>query len=225
MKDGLFIVIEGPDASGKETQAEMLVDTLREQGYDVYAQEFPAYDETEAGEKLRSYLQSEEANELTTEALAQLYIQDRKEKKDDLESALAEGHIVVADRYAQSNYAYQTAHHTPEERWQFIDWMKQQERELPDPDVVLYMDTPVKQCKELMNLQGRDRDRNEADEGYLRKVKAAYREIADQEQWIRIEPMKRGWSWHTIKGTDQIQSPEQIHKQIMDTVEPYLPDQ
>lgn len=224
MPDGLFIVVEGPDASGKETQAELLVERLREEGHDVLAQSFPAYEKTEAGKKLKQYLQSEDAIDLTTEALAELYIEDRHQMKDELQAALENGKIVVADRYSQSNYAYQTAHMSQEERWQFIDWLKTQEETLPNPDLVLYIDTPVKQCFELMQLQGRAKDRHEEDSEYLRKVKSAYREIAEKEGWTRIDPMQHGWSWKHAEGTNAIRPPEDIHEDVWQTVQPYLPD-
>ncbi len=223
MGEGLFINIEGPDASGKETQMELLVERLREQGYDVFAQSFPAYEETEAGQKLKEYLQSEVASELTTEALAELYIEDRQAMRDRLQQALDAGKIVVTDRYAQSNYAYQTAHMSQEERWQFIDWLKQQEANLPQPEMVLYIDMPVEQCLELMQLQGRDKDKHEADVEYLRKVKAAYREIAGREGWTRIDPMEHGWNWEHIEDTAMLRPPEAIHNEIWDAVAPRLP--
>ncbi len=223
MGEGRFINIEGPDASGKETQWNLLVDRLKENGYDVFAQDFPAYEQTEAGRKLRNYLQGEDAIELTTEALAELYIADRRQMKDRLQQALQEGKIVVTDRYAQSNYAYQTAHMPRQERWQFIEWLKTQEQDLPQPDTVLYVDMPIKQCRELMQLQGRNRDKHEADMTYLRKVKAAYREIAEREGWRRIDPLQHGWCWSQIDGTDALRPPEEIHEEIWAVVEPRLP--
>lgn len=222
MGDGLFINIEGPDASGKETQWNLLIDRLREDGYDVFAQNFPAYEQTEAGAKLKQYLQDSEG-ELTTEALAELYIEDRQQMADRMRNALNDGKIVVTDRYAQSNYAYQTAHMPHEERWRFIDWLKQQESDLPQPDMILYVDMPVRQCLELMQLQKRDKDKHEADAAYLRKVKAAYREIAERETWTRIDPMQHGWCWRDIQGTDVLRSPEEIHDEIWDAVQPRLP--
>lgn len=221
--DGLFVAIEGPDSSGKETQARLLADRLEDEGYDVYLQSFPAYDQTKAGARLRDYLQDDSATELTTEALAELYIEDRREMQDDLEQALDDGKIVIADRYAQSNYAYQTAHMPHDDRWSFIDWMKEQEADLPDPDLVLYMDTPVRQCLSLMAEAGREKDRHEQNVPYLRKVKAAYREIAEQEGWIRIDPMQHGWSWEHADGTDKLRDPDAIHEDVWDAVAPHLP--
>lgn len=224
MSDGLFIVIEGPDASGKETQAELLVERLRENGQDVFFQSFPAYEKTEAGQKLRDYLQGEKASELTTEALAELYIEDRREMKEELQQALADGKIIVADRYSQSNYAYQTANMPYSERWEFIEWLKEQEENLPQPDLVLYVDMPIKQSLELMRLQGREKDKHEQDVAYLRKVKAAYREIADNEEWNRVDPMEHGWCWSNVDGTTAVRPPEAIHEDVWDAVEPHLKD-
>lgn len=224
MTDGRFIVIEGLDASGKETQAELLVNRLQDNGQDVFFQSFPAYDKTEAGQKLREYLQSDAASELTSEALAELYIEDRKQMQDRLRQALDAGKIVIADRYAQSNYAYQTAHMSQEERWAFIDWLKQQEQDLPQPDRVLYIDMPVRQCLELMQLQNRAKDKHEQDVAYLRKVAAAYREIAEQEGWTRIDPLEHGWSHHEITATERLRPPEEIHNDVWRAVKPVLPD-
>ena len=41
---GKIILIEGTDCSGKETQSKMLIDALKEEGYQVESFDFPHYD-------------------------------------------------------------------------------------------------------------------------------------------------------------------------------------
>ena len=48
MNKGKFIVIDGTDGSGKGTQANLLVEKLKEQGYDVEIADFPQYGDKSA---------------------------------------------------------------------------------------------------------------------------------------------------------------------------------
>ena len=41
--NGKIIAIEGTDGSGKQTQAKLLMQKLKENGYDVYSTSFPNY--------------------------------------------------------------------------------------------------------------------------------------------------------------------------------------
>ena len=44
MLEGKYIVIEGIDCSGKETQSKLLEERLKKEGYDVVRFSFPVYD-------------------------------------------------------------------------------------------------------------------------------------------------------------------------------------
>src|SRR4029453_17889842 len=102
---GHFVVLEGGDASGKSTQAGLLVDRLRALGHDVVPSFEPGA--TDVGGAIRALLLDEPATvDPMTETL--LLAADRaQEVADVIRPALARGADVVSDRYVPSSLAYQ----------------------------------------------------------------------------------------------------------------------
>ena len=105
---GLFIVFEGGDAVGKTTQMRMLVPWLRERGVDPVVTRQPGG--TSLGRKLRKLLLGPDHPELVSRAEALIYAADKAQHVEALiRPALAEGRVVVCDRYVDSMIAYQGA--------------------------------------------------------------------------------------------------------------------
>ena len=99
---GLFVTFEGIDRSGKTTQAGLLVDAL---GDDALGVREPGG--TPAGEKVREILKDPSVA-LSPEAEALLFAAARSELVADvILPALAEGKVVVSDRFLDSSLAYQ----------------------------------------------------------------------------------------------------------------------
>lgn len=104
---GLFIVLEGPDKSGKSTQARLLVDRLRSEGYPVVHTREPG-GTSFAEEVRRILLSTEHAVRPVAELL--LYEASRAQHTDErLRPALAAGQVVVCERYTLSTTVYQGA--------------------------------------------------------------------------------------------------------------------
>ena len=99
---GLLIAFEGLDQSGKQTQAEWLRDRLIEAGRRVRLLSFPAY-ETPIGVEIRQGLAG--ARDWGADVMQLLYIANRYEARPLMESELAEGTILVCDRYMASSSA------------------------------------------------------------------------------------------------------------------------
>src|SRR5271165_2456694 len=95
---GKLIAIEGIDGSGKRTQLDLLADALDKRGLSTIRVSFPDY-ESSFGKLVGRYLNGEfgslEAVDPHLSAL--LYAGDRLEAKAEIESALAEGKLVLAD--------------------------------------------------------------------------------------------------------------------------------
>ena len=73
---------------------------------------------------------------------ALLYAGDRFQAKSEIDSALATGRTVLADRYIGSNLAHQTARIEPARREEFAAWLMYLEYELyglPAEDLVIYL--------------------------------------------------------------------------------------
>jgi dTMP kinase len=105
---GLFVTFEGPDGSGKSTQARMLVARLRLEGRDVLESVEPGG--TPIGQQIRRILLDPANKELTATAELLLMFAARAQNVEQwILPALAQGKIVVSDRFTDSSIAYQGA--------------------------------------------------------------------------------------------------------------------
>ncbi|MGI6149613.1 MAG: dTMP kinase [Limnochordia bacterium] len=106
MGDGLFITLEGIDGVGKTTQARLLVEYLLQQGYDVVHTFEPGG--TSLGQAIRKLLLDPENHQLEPVTEILLYAADRAQHVAEvIRPALAEGKVVVCERYIDSSVAYQ----------------------------------------------------------------------------------------------------------------------
>jgi dTMP kinase len=106
---GFFISVEGMDGSGKTTQAGLLGERLRRQGELVTLVRDPGT--TRLGEKVRTQLlDASEGAPPDPRAEVALFLAARVQLlREVIESALAEGAVVVSDRYIDSTLVYQGA--------------------------------------------------------------------------------------------------------------------
>lgn len=107
---GLFIAIEGTDGSGKSTQAKLLSDRLQATGHKVHYTFEPT--DGHIGKLLRSILKGEKS--VCQESIAALFLADRLDHLlnpvNGIVKLLAEGFIVISDRYYFSSYAYHSVY-------------------------------------------------------------------------------------------------------------------
>jgi dTMP kinase len=103
---GVFVAFEGGDGAGKSTQARLLDEWLREQGYDVLLTHEPG--DSDVGAKVRQILLDPSTGALDHRAEALLYAADKAEHVEKVvRPALARGAVVITDRYVDSMLAYQ----------------------------------------------------------------------------------------------------------------------
>ncbi|MFD1859456.1 dTMP kinase [Aeromicrobium camelliae] len=105
---GVFIAFEGGEGSGKSTQARLLAAWLEEHGHAVVLTREPGG--TAVGQRLRDIVLDPATGDLSPRAEALMYIADKAEHVDHVVlPALAEGKVVITDRYVDSTLAYQGA--------------------------------------------------------------------------------------------------------------------
>jgi dTMP kinase len=103
---GVFVAFEGGEGAGKSTQARLLDEWLRAQGYDVLLTHEPG--DSAVGAKLRQILLDPSTGALDHRAEALLYAADKAEHVEKVvRPALARGAVVITDRYVDSMLAYQ----------------------------------------------------------------------------------------------------------------------
>lgn len=100
----MFISFEGPDGSGKSTQAALLAERLRADGFEVVETREPGG--TPLGEEIRDLVLH--SGDVTPWAEAALFAAARAQHVDDvIRPALERGAVVVCDRFVDSSLAYQ----------------------------------------------------------------------------------------------------------------------
>lgn len=103
---GLFITVEGIDGCGKSTQASLLADALRAAGRSVRMLREPGG--TAISEKIRALVLDPANAEMGTVCELLLYEAARAQLVHEvIEPALADGEVVVCDRFFDSTTAYQ----------------------------------------------------------------------------------------------------------------------
>jgi dTMP kinase len=103
---GFFLTFEGLDGSGKSTQLRKLNEWLEAEGQDVVVTRQPGG--TRIGDRIRALLLDSRTENLAARAELGLMFSDRAQCiAEIIQPALAEGKIVLCDRYTDSTEAYQ----------------------------------------------------------------------------------------------------------------------
>jgi dTMP kinase len=221
---GKLIVLEGIDGSGKRTQMDMLARALEAHGITYARLSFPRY-QGFFGKMAAQFLNGEfgPLGAVDPHFSALLYAGDRLESKPAMEAVLAEGGILLADRYIGSNLAHQGARMPARKRAAFLDWLKQLEYEiygLPREDLAIYLRVPPGQARRLVGRKEarpytkRKRDLQEANLAHLKAASALYDELARQPNWIPVECAEPLGG-----GATSLRTPEAIHREVVEAVE------
>ena len=198
---GYLLALEGIDGSGKGTQAARLAERARDAGRSVASFSFPTYDGNPFSRAVADYLNGEfgTADEVHPELAALLYAGDRFHARPQLLDALALHDLVICDRYAASNAAHQGAKLEGDARRRLLDWLDEVEYgefALPQPDLVVLLDTPVALARELVARKGArgyttlEADIHEDDAEHSGATRDVYLELAQRGNW-RIVPTAR----------------------------------
>lgn len=106
MKKGLFITFEGPDGSGKTTVAKLVVEKLKEQGFDVVHTREPGG--IEIAEQIRNVILDPKNTAMDGKTEALLYAASRRQHLvEKVFPAVKAGKIVICERFLDSSLAYQ----------------------------------------------------------------------------------------------------------------------
>ena len=217
---GRLIVIDGLDASGKETQTELLAKYLKEHGKRVRALSFPMYD-SDSSAFVRMYLSGalgsrpEDTNAFAASSFfaADRYLSYRLDWKKDAEDPQT---TVIANRYTTANAVHQLAK-LPRNMWNdFLSWLWDYEFNklgIPTPDDILYLemlpDISVRLLKSRSEKTGRASDIHESDRRF----------IENSYQAAMYASEKLGWTRITCYEGDAPRTREDIHGEILKKLE------
>lgn len=103
---GMFLVMEGPDGSGKSTQIALLKEYLKEKGWECLVTREPGG--TAIGEAVRKIILNPEYKEMSDVTEMLLYAASRAQLMAEvIIPALEQGKIVISDRFVDSSIVYQ----------------------------------------------------------------------------------------------------------------------
>jgi len=172
---GHLIAFEGLDQSGKQTQAELLRDRLKEDGRRARLVSFPDYG-TSIGEEIARALAGE--REYGPDVMQLLYVANRYERKPDLERWLEGGLVLVCDRYTASSVAYGEA--------MGLDpaWLADMQKQLPPAALTIVLDIAPETA---VKRKAVDRDRYERDIALQARVRESYRRQAGEQGWVVLD--------------------------------------
>ncbi len=181
---GLFITFEGPEGSGKSTQARWLAEFLEQQGYAVVLTREPGG--TPIGDQIRQILLNRANHAMHSRTEVLLFQASRAQHVEELICpALKAGKIVICDRYADSTLAYQ-GYGRGEDVGELRRLIEYATGGLW-PDLTLWLDLPVEAG--LARIAPDRRNRLDAEAlAFHRKVHAGYAHLAAAEphRWVRV---------------------------------------
>jgi thymidylate kinase/thymidylate synthase ThyX len=226
-RQGVFIAIEGTDGSGKGTQFKLLADKLRAEGYDVATFDFPQYGGP-SSYFVREYLNGQygTAEEVGPYTASLFYALDRYEAAPAIRRALAEGKIVLSNRFVGSSMAHQgTKFADAPERHGFFVWLDNLEFQMlgiPRPDQSFILRVPAEIAQQLVDQKekrtytDKQRDIHEADINHLKRSVTVYDDMA--------QLFPRDFTLIDCLDNDQLQSVEAIQAKLWQAVTPLLPE-
>lgn len=172
---GHLIAFEGLDQSGKQTQAELLRDRLKQDGHKSRLVSFPDYG-TFIGEDIARALQGE--RDYGPDVMQLLYIANRYERKGDLHRWLDGGLILVCDRYVASSIAYGEAFGLDGQ------WLADAQKFLPPASLTIVLDIAPETA---VSRKAVDRDRYERDLALQARVRQSYHAQATAPNWVMLD--------------------------------------
>jgi dTMP kinase len=171
---GALIAFEGLDQSGKQTQTDALAGALTAAGHSCERLSFPDYS-TAIGTEIHKALHGERDH--APDVMQLLYIANRYEFRTRLERWIADGRMIVCDRYKASSIAYGEALGLD------AAWLTEIQRFLPAADLTILLDIPPTVA---VDRKAANRDRYERDLDLLTRVRRSYRAQSSDPSWALI---------------------------------------
>ena len=207
--EGLLVVIEGTDGSGKSTQLELLKRYMQDMSYGVMVSEW------KTSRLIAKVIdEAKERNLLNASTYSLLYAADFADRlENQIIPALNAGFIVLLDRY------YYTALARDVVGGEESEWVKNLYEFAPEPDLVFYLDMPVDiLLKRIIGTTGLDFYESGRDVGFSTDFYKSF-EIYQNRCLEEYNRMKSEYGFISIDGTKSI---EEIHNEMKHHVQEIL---
>lgn len=194
-----FIVFEGLDGSGQDTQAKLFAEYLKRQGFKVWLTAEPSKELASLGVTIRYILNNEKG--FPAESLQLLFVADRAMHLEKIKKYLSDGYVVISIRYLYSTLAYGFADGLD------INWLVALNRNFPRPKIAVYLDVPSDLALGRVEMRARQSgtmlDRFENSQ-HLSQVRNAFYELS------QLCP--------EIKAVDATGNPEEVTLRVREAV-------
>lgn len=198
----MFITLEGPEGSGKTSQLPLLAEFLRSHGYDVLTTREPGG--TAIGDQVRKVLfdLGNKGMDPRTEIL--LFQASRAQHVEEvIKPAIAQGKVVLCDRYADSTLAYQGYGHQMDlgVLREIVTFATSGLK----PDLTVFLDIDVEEGLKRRTDGGNWNRLDDYDKAFHRRVYAGYQHLitAESDRWRIVNAN---------------QSPAQVAKELQEKV-------
>ena len=211
LSNGFFITFEGPEGSGKSTQARMLAEYLESRGKTALVTREPGG--TPLAERLRALIKDYDGAEAMHASTELLLVEAARAQhvRELIGPALAAGKTVICDRFADSTTAYQGGARGIE--LPAIEFLNRFAMAECVPDLTILLDLPPEagfgRTRVRAETAGKHDRFEEEDLEFHRRVREAFRAIA------RREPER-------VRTVDADRPAELIHKEIRTIVDACL---
>ncbi|HET8857004.1 MAG TPA: dTMP kinase [Nitrososphaeraceae archaeon] len=195
MREGQIIVLEGIDKAGKGTQCKLLQNDIIKAGFNCKILDFPDYS-TPIGKEIRLFLNGRRS--YPKEVQHMLLSVNRWEKKEEIETMLQNGTIIIMDRYYQSNIVYGLSNGLD------LNWLINLDKGLPKEDIIIILEIDPETSYKRITY---NRDLFEKNLEFLLNVKQNYQKLSQV------------YKWRIINGEESI---EKIHMKISSIVKEKL---
>lgn len=182
----MFVTLEGPEGSGKTTHIALLAQFLKEQGVRVTTHREPGG--SEIGEQIRGVLTRLENTQMHPRTEILLFLAARAQLVEEcIRPELAQGGVVISDRYADSTLAYQGYGHGTD---------RVALRQLLDfatgglwPDLTILLDIPPEDGLQRRRTGGEWNRLDAYAVAFHRRVWTGYHELVREEptRWVVID--------------------------------------
>jgi dTMP kinase len=231
-KKGKIILIEGTDCSGKQTQTELLLKKLNEEGIPCKLMSFPRYN-TPTGRIIgQTYLGKEkdywkgdsawfgEADSLDPKIASLYYAADRKASAEEIYKIINSGCNLILDRYYTSNMAHQGGKiESSQEREEMFEWLRNLELDIlkiPKEDIAIFLHMPLEVAQILRRNRTEEKaDGHENNAEHLKRAEKTYVELSKLYNWKKI-------SCAPDKTTSSLKTPGEIHEEVYKIVKNYF---
>ena len=191
----LFITLEGPEGSGKTSHITYLVEYLRERGHVVFPTREPGG--TSIGEQIRQVIHDLKNVEMHPRTETLLYQAARAQIVEQvIKPRLANGEIVISDRYYDSTIAYQGYGH--QQDLEHVRALVKYATGGLVPDLTVLLDLDV---EEGLKRKKKDNEWNRLDAytvEFHQRVRQGYHEMveAEQSRWVVVDASQK---WESVQ--------------------------